>query len=286
MKYRLAYLMISLALLCFENALRAAEPMPIVCRTNIAHRGASAIAPENTLAAFRQAITDGASGCECDVYKSADGVAILIHDKTTKRTLGGGDDDVTKLTFEELRKRDAGVWKGEHFRNEKIPTLDEYLDLLRGTSCHPVIEIKMDGIEKTVLDAVRKRDMLAETVIIAFSANVVKEIRRLEPNICVGYLYSEKLEGNAGSHADRLADILLRRSNELDTPILSLNHTLLSEKLVRRLKEAGKHVWCWTVNDAARMNTVLDWGVESVTTDKPDVLTDVLKQRMRSRADK
>jgi glycerophosphoryl diester phosphodiesterase len=257
------------------------QSMPVQHWMNIAHRGASFLAPENTLIAYRIAISAGANGAECDVYSTADGVLVLSHDRTTKRTMGGGDQDITKLNFEDIRKFDAGHWKGKQFQNEKVPTLDEYLALLKGTSCHPVIEIKMDGIEQPVLDAIYKHNMINETAIIAFSTNVVKKIRQLEPNICVAFLYSENLKdkGTAEENADRLFETLIRYSKELDTVVLDLAHSILSEKLVKKLKDAGIHVWCWTVNDTKRMETLLDWGVESITTGRPELFNEVLKKQ-------
>ncbi|MDR1963718.1 MAG: hypothetical protein LBQ50_08060 [Planctomycetaceae bacterium] len=259
--------------------------MPVLTRTNVAHRGASFLAPENTLTAYRIAISAGADGAECDVYAGSDGVVFLSHDKTTKRTLGGGDNDLTRMTFAEIQKLDAGQWKGKQFRGEKVPKLDDYLELLKGTTCHPVIEIKMDGIEQSVLDAVRKQDMVKVTTIIAFSEKVVKEVRRLEPNICVAWLYSENLKdkGTAEANAERLTEFLIGKCKELDTVILDVSYNLLSAQLVKALRDAGIHVWCWTVNDVQQMNTLLDWGVESITTDRPELLSEVLKTKKKEK---
>jgi len=258
-----------------------AESMPVHRRQNVAHRGASYLAPENTLIAYRIAISAGATGAECDVYVTTDGVPIISHDKSTKRTMGGADKDITTLSLAEIRKLDAGAWKGKQFKGEPVPTLAEYLELLKGSTCHPVVEVKQPGIEKTVLDVIRKQEMIDVTTIIAFSQDVVKEIRKQEPNISVAFLYSENLKdkGTAEENADRLAEFLLDRCKELDTKILDLNHGILSEKLIKKLQAAGIHVWAWTVNDAGRMNRLLDWGVESITTDRPELLAEVLKSR-------
>jgi len=269
--------------LCFVGGVfgQIAESMPVHRRLNVAHRGASYLAPENTLIAYRIAISAGADGAECDVYTTGDGVAILSHDKSTKRTMGGVDKDITKIGWTDIQALDAGAWKGKQFKGEPVPTLEAYLELLKGTNCHPVIEIKMDGIEQPVLDVIRKPGMVDVTTIIAFSPEVVKTVRKLEPNICVAFLYSEnfKDKGTPEENADRLTEFLLNRCKDLDTKVLDLNHDILSETLVKRLQGAGIHVWCWTVNDAARMNRLLDWGVESITTDRPELLNDVLKNR-------
>lgn len=264
----------------FETMSSGREPMPIHRRPNVAHRGASHLAPENTLMAYRIAISAGAHGGECDVYRSTDGVLFLIHDRTTERTLDGENKKVTELSFEELRKRDAGLWRGKQFRGEQVPSLDEYLELLKDTTCFPVIHLSSTkGIEAEVIERVRAHGMVETTTLITFSQDSVKIIRRLEPRISVGYLYGERLQGDPENHADRLAELLIARCKELDTNLLDLHDVILSKKLVAKLREAGIHVWCWTVNDKEKMATYLSWGVESVTTDRPEILTEVIRSR-------
>jgi glycerophosphoryl diester phosphodiesterase len=228
---------------------------------------------------YQIAISAGANGGECDVRSSADGVLLLAHDGSPKRTMGGGKEDLAKMTYAEIQKLDAGSWKGKQFKGEKVPTFDEYLDLLQGTACHPVIEIKADGIEQQVLESVRQKNMLNAVVIIAFSPKVVQNIRRLEPNVCAAWLYSEKLQGSAEDNADRLKDFFIAKSKELDTAVFDVQDVLLSAELVQSLQRAGLRVWCWTVNDVERMNTLLDWGVESITTDRPELLNELIKKR-------
>ncbi|MDR2345239.1 MAG: hypothetical protein LBE18_04165 [Planctomycetaceae bacterium] len=268
-------------LICLIEFTSAQSAAPVLKRVNVAHRGASYLAPENTLTAYRIAISAGADGAECDVYKTADDILVLSHDKSTKRTMGGKNLDITKLKFNEIQKLDAGNWKGKQFKNEKVPTLDEYLEILKNTKCSPIVEIKMEQIEKLVLESIKKQNMIKDTVIIAFSENVIKEIRRLEPNICVAWLYNENPNSKEtpDENTNRLADFLLKKCKELDINILDLGHTMLSQKLIKKLKESGIHVWCWTVNDPKRMKILLDWGVESITTDRPELLHEILKEK-------
>jgi glycerophosphoryl diester phosphodiesterase len=130
--------------------------------------------------------------------------------------------------------------------------LDEYLKLLKGTKCHPVIEVKPPGFEAEILDIVRKNEMTDVTTIIAFSTDVIKEIRRLDPKICVGWLYTTNLQdtgGTAEENADRLAEFLIKRCRELDIALVDLGYGyMLSQKLVRLLHESDIHVWAWTVS--------------------------------------
>ena len=277
-----------LSLLILSVCLTADEPKPIPVhvRINIAHRGASVVAPENTLAAYREAIKARADGAECDVYRSADGVLFLSHDRSPKRTMGGIEGDLTQMTFEQIRQFDAGSWKGEQFKGEKVPTLDEYLKLLKGTKCYPVIEIKQDGIEADILKCVRENKMVDVSTIFGFSTDAVREIRRLEPGICAALSYAEDLrdKGTAEENADQIAERIIRRCRELDIAVINVAHNLLSPKLVKLLNTADIHVWAWTVNDEAAMRRYLDWGVVGIMTDKPDLLTKILEERKQRKA--
>ena len=260
-----------------------AKPSHVVhTRVNIAHKGASFDYPENTLTAFRAAVLAGADGAECDVYRSADGVVFLSHDVVPKRRLLDGDEDLRQMPFEQIRKLDAGAWKHERFKGELVPTLDEFMLLLRGTTCHPVIEIKPPGIAADVVEVVRRNKMVDVSTIISFHESNVKDVRRLEPNFCVAWLYNENLRDKgttAEESADRLAEFLIGKSRELDVVIVALGHNILSPKLIKSLNESGIHVWAWTVSDAVRIERLLDWGVESIITDRPDVLAEILKRR-------
>lgn len=233
----------------------------------VAHRGFSAIAPENTLAAIRAAIKAGATGCEFDVYACADGTVVLMHDKTVERTTNGTG-QVTDLTLQQLQKLDAGSWKDPKYAGEPVPTLTEALKLLKGTGCQPVIEIKMEGIAKQVVSDVRALDMVDQVAIIAFSADVVREVRELEPRIVCAWLSSKELSGSVTEQADWLQ----KQARACHAKLLDLRFTMLSPELVTELKKRGLGVWTWTVNESAVMQALQQWGVDSITTDRPNLL--------------
>ncbi|MCL2745148.1 MAG: hypothetical protein FWE67_14990, partial [Planctomycetaceae bacterium] len=251
-------------------------PMPVHKRLVVAHRGASFTAPENTLPAYKEAIRVGANGAECDVYISTDGVMFLTHDGTVKRTLGGGDEKVTALTYAEIKKRDAGAWKDPKYAGTHAPTLEEYLQVLKGTTCYPVIEIKQAGFEQKLVDAVKKAGMTEVSTIIAFSKDVVKAVRKADPNISVAFLSGKPKDKNTD---EEIVAALISDCKELDTNVLDLQHNFLTENIIKSLQAAGIHVWAWTVNDPVRMKQLLDWGIESITTDMPDLLVTVIKER-------
>lgn len=256
----------------------AAGPMPILTAKNIAHRGASGIAPENTLVAMKKGIEAGADGCECDLYASKDGRIVLLHDKNLKRTTGF-DGNVSEQSFEKIRSLDAGSWKSPEYKGEKIPTFDEYLGLFAETEARPVIEIKQEGIEADLVAAIRKAKMTEKVIVIAFSEKVVKNVREIEPKICIGWLYSQKFEGTAEENSEEFAKTIIAKAENAGTSVVSLAHDMISPKLLELLRDRGLHVWCWTVDDPKRMEVLLDWGLESITTNYPDRLAEILKKR-------
>ena len=283
------------SLLALSVCIAADKPKPTVhVRVNIAHQGVPFAAPCNTLAAVREAVKAGCDGCECDVRRSADGVVILSHDRHPQHIMGGaeGSDKMffDQMSYKQIRQFDAGGWKGEQFKGEKIPTLDEYLKLLKGTTCYPVIEIKggwQTGIEADIIKCLRENDMVDVSTIIAFGANDIQEILRLEPKICVGWLYGYDPKERGGTafeqeeNAEWLADILIQRCREIGIAIVIPNDAWLSPKLVKLLNEADIHVWTYTVNNEAAMRRYLDWGVVGILTDKPDILAKILEERKK-----
>ena len=263
-----------------QEASRASHPpMPL----NLAHRGLSYVAPENTLTAFRLAIQVGSDGAECDVHRTSDGVLVLSHDRVAKRTMGQ-DVDITKTPFEEIEKFDAGVWKGKHFAGEKVPTLEEYLRLFKGSGCTPVIEIKQQGTEKEIVELVRKLEMVGEVYIVSFHSDSLAEIKRLEPKLSFAHIFSWKIDGPAEAQAEELVTKLIKKADEVGTKVVSLNANMVSKKLVDLMHEKGYFVWVWTVNDVKDMNRFLDWGLDSVTSDRPDVLAEVIKKRTNKKS--
>jgi glycerophosphoryl diester phosphodiesterase len=242
----------------------------------VAHRGFSHEYPENTVASALGAIKAKAEGCEFDVYLSRDGVVFAMHDGTFNRTTNVKTEIVDgkpkpvnlgELSYEEIRQLDAGSWKDAKFAGEKVPTIDEMLTALKDSKCWPVIEIKKAGFEQQVIDAIKKAEMQDRTVIIAFSKDVVKAVRKIAPAIPVAWLWGEKWEKSD----EELIEFLVTAANEVDTNLLDLNHTHMSATVVKGLNDAGITVWAWTINDPARIAELRKNGIVSITTDRPDI---------------
>jgi glycerophosphoryl diester phosphodiesterase len=244
----------------------------------VGHRGFSAVAPENTLAAIGRAIEAGADGCEFDVYRCRDGAVVLMHDATVDRTTSG-QGKIADLTLAELKRLDAGQWKAPEYAGQTVPTLEEALQRLKNSGCQPVIEIKMEGIAEQVVAAVRAAGMLDQSAVIAFSKDVVRDVRRLAPELRCGWLCSRQPAGSPAEQAAWFAE----QAGECGTNLVDLNYEMLSPQLLEELRRRGLTVWAWTVNDAPIIIMLAAWGVESITTDHPDRARAVLPRKQHPR---
>jgi glycerophosphoryl diester phosphodiesterase len=239
----------------------------------IAHRGFSGQAPENTLAAFRKAIDAGSDAIEFDVRFSKDGHLVLIHDDTVDRTTEGKG-KVSELTLEELKKLDAGSWKGTAFTGERIPTLKEALDLARGRILLD-IEIKdgdqgsrsMVDLADLTLEAVQKAGMEGQVLFSSFDRGAVERVRTRAPHIPVAYLtdkpWSSPLEASGG----------------MPLRILDVRRSSVNPANVALARQGGIRVLVWTANTPEDMEKLVTLGVDGIITDHPDRLIDLLKNR-------
>ncbi|MBO7707534.1 MAG: hypothetical protein J6S42_02510 [Thermoguttaceae bacterium] len=231
---------------------------PIPSTPVVAHRGFSGIKPENTLAAFRAAVDVGANGAECDIRRAADGVIYIMHDGNFKRT-AGHDVAAGTIPYSEIESFDAG-------EGEKIPTLESYLTLLKGTATRPIIEVKEDGFEEQLVEMIRAFELEKTAVVIDFSAARVKKIRELAPEICVAWLCGFNNE----TPEDEIVEKIIATLKDCNTNVVDMQFGRTTPALVQKLHEAGISVWCWTVDNPEDIARLYDMGVDSVTTNFPD----------------
>lgn len=243
---------------------RAGDIARVMC---VGHRGFSYSAPENTVASIAKAIEAGADGVEFDVHRTRDGAAILIHDETVDRTTNGKG-KIAELALEDVRKLDAGSWKDPAYAGEPVPTLAEALARFQGTKVHAVIEIKVEGVADLVVEAVRKAGLIGQATVISFLDKPLAEVRAIEPGLACALLTGEAPPGDAAAQADAL----VARARACGAAILDLHYAMLSPDLVAALRARGFPVWCWTVNEWPVMEALARRGVESITTDRPDIL--------------
>lgn len=242
---------------------------PLQATEIIAHRGYSAIAPENTVAAFRRAWAAGADACELDLYLTADRKIVVIHDKDTKRTTGVSR-VVAESTLAELRELDAGSWKSPKFAGEKIPTLAEALATLPPGSKRFYLEIKCGPEVVPVLaeELEAWKPRAGQLCIIAFDRTVARESKKAMPWLKVLRLSSEKTRLKIP--VDLAALIAETREDGLDGLDLSLKWPW-NETMVDQIRDAGLELCVWTVNDPADVKRLHELGVDAITTDDPAI---------------
>ena len=237
---------------------------------NVAHRGASGYAPENTIAAFDKAVEMKADYFELDVQRSKDGQLVLIHDTTVDRTTNGTG-AVKDLTLKELKSLDAGSWFDEKYAGEKIPTLGETLDRYRG-KIKILIELKSPslspGIEQQVAEELVKRnlDKRGDKVIVqSFDHESVKRFHQIMPSVPVGVLASY------GSYRDTGITDKHLRSFAQYADFVNPNKDLVDRDLVKRVHRHGMKILPYTVRDESAANALFDAGVDGLITDFPEL---------------
>ncbi len=241
----------------------------------IAHRGFSARAPENTLAAFELGWKHQADACELDVYLTADGKTAVIHDKDTKRT-SGVTLDVAKSKQAELTALGAGSWKGEEWVNEKIPTLEQALATMPKGKQRFFIEVKC-GAEivpelKRILEPMK--DRAAQLAIIAFKRDAAAESKKAMPWIKVYRLASGKTKDKKPTDLKQL--IADTTADKLDGLDLSMADFPWDETMVKQIRDAGFGLYVWTVNKPADVLRFAKLGVDGITTDDPVMVRETL----------
>src|SRR5690348_3362964 len=162
----------------------------------IGHRGASGHAPENTLAAFRKAISLGAAFIETDLQLSRDARFVAIHDDTVDRTTGVHA-SVHDLTLAELGRLDAGSWFGSEFAGERIPTLEEILQFSKKHDVVFYLELKPSGSwggEHALIGALRESGEIPRVVVISFDPDILESLRKIEPTLMTGLLFDGQIE--------------------------------------------------------------------------------------------
>lgn len=243
----------------------------------VAHRGGAALAPENTLAAFRNALNFPIDAIELDVHMSRDGHAIVFHDYIVdKRTNGTGN--ILDLDFAYLRSLNAAThFPGGWPQAEQIPTLREVLDLARG-HVQVYIEIKPSrrndvygrypNIAETVLAEVRAADMLNQVLIMSFAWDILPQIKSLAPDVQTGALVSDEVWN---PHAENALNTLLNQVSALGCNWINMANSLFTAAMPELIHQRGFQLGIWTVNSIHEMHRLIEAGVDSITSDRPDL---------------
>jgi len=245
----------------------------------IAHRGASSHAPENTLAAFRAAIDSGADGVEFDVQLAADGVPVVIHDTTLKRT-AGVNERVADLNSKQLSETDVGSWFNKRFpqkarfefASETVPTLEQVLDLFSDTNATIYIELKCDlqnykPLAKSVCDILRSHDTQSRVIAMSFRLAVIPEVLRSLPQVKTAALFEPSVQ------------IILRRrkymialAREFGADEIALHYTLATPNICELASQAQLPVAVWTVDNPKWLARCNARDIKALITNNPATL--------------
>jgi glycerophosphoryl diester phosphodiesterase len=257
----------------------------------IGHRGASGLAPENTLAAFRRAIEDGADGVEFDVRLSRDVIPVVIHDATLRRT-GLRSGIVERMTAAELCQVDVGSWFNcahphlaqPEYANERVPSLDAVLELFTAGSDHFAhaklyLEIKTEHgdssateLTRAVVGTVLAHELEERVVVFAFDLLAIAEARRISSVIRTGALFKPRLSQSAGIMRKQaiISTVIGSGANEI-----ALHRSLATRGMVSLAVDRDLSVVVWTVNNPKWMIRARKWGVHAVISDDPSSMRSV-----------
>lgn len=231
----------------------------------IAHRGASAAAPENTMAAIRLAIAEGADRVEIDVQENADGEVVVFHDSDFMK-LAGNPLKIWNATGEDLAGIDIGSWFDPEFAGQQVPTLAQVLAECKGR-IGVVIELKYYGhdadLENRVARIVEDLGMQDDIVLMSLKAEAVRKMKALRPDWQVGLLLSVA----AGDIA------------RIDADFLAVNAEFVTRSLVHSVHRNNRTIMVWTVNDPVTMSTMMGMGVDGLITDQPALARQVREAR-------
>jgi len=233
----------------------------------IAHRGSSAVAPENTLAAFRLAADQRTDLVELDVQESSDGQVLVAHDADLMK-VSGNPASIWETDAATLRAIDIGTYKDPRYAAERVPTLAEALAICKGR-CKVLVELKSYGhnqrLEERVVQIVEAAGMVNECEFMSLDHDMVRKMKELRPSWRVGILVAKAM----GDLTEWKADFL------------AVEARMASRRFVRRAHRAGQDVYIWTANDPAWMLVGLTRGVDGLITDHPDVARRVIAARAR-----
>lgn len=250
--------MLTLLSCILTTTILAQKPSSLI----VGHRGSSKVAPENTIAAAKLAWDQGADAVEVDVHLSADDQVVVIHDKSTKRT-AGVDHLVSETDYATLKGLDVGSWKASKYAGEQIPLLEDVVSIIpKGRIL--VVEIKSDKkivpfIEKAFSD----HKNVKQLIFIAFNYETILAVKTAFPKNKAFWLSS--------SFKEEAQEVLSKvKDDGLDG--VDLNYRMINPQLMEIATNLNLEVHTWTVNDPKKGAELQAMGVESITTDIPDIM--------------
>jgi glycerophosphoryl diester phosphodiesterase len=236
----------------------------------LAHRGASAYAPENTLASFYKAIELGAKGIETDLQKTKDGVIFLFHDNVLDKK-SDKKGAVVDYTWAELQEADVGSWFSPKYKGERLITFEQFLIFFGRRDLLFAIELKSLFIESEVREIIRlidEYDARKKTTITSFVFGNLKTTRDVDKNIRIGYVLNKKIDND-----------VIRQLESIDSRQVYPPAELITPDQVKLAHHHGLEVIAWGIQNVEIMNNMINLGVDGIIIDFPDKLIKALKMR-------
>lgn len=235
---------------------------------NIAHRGASAYRPENTIEAFIEAITLGADSIEMDVRQTFDGHLVLIHDETVDRTTDGTG-AISKLTLKQVKALDAGM-------GTRIPTLEEVFSHFVQDEVILNLEIKSPGIEIKVVEMVHRLYRRDRVLICSFQPSVLRKVKEADRQIKTGLLVGRARPIKSIAWIKGVFPLSTLRKLRANT--LHQHVQLAHSYLITRCRREGIPIYVWVVDEEPEMRRLIRRGIDGISTNRPDVLSKVIQE--------
>jgi glycerophosphoryl diester phosphodiesterase len=232
----------------------------------VGHRGASRDAPENTIASFRLAFEQGADGVEGDFRLTRDRGIVCLHDDSTLRT-AGADLAVAGATVAELRRLDVGIWKGEPWRGERVPTLEEvFLAVPPGKRLYLELKSGPEMVEPLAASLAASALAPEQVRLLSFNADLIRTLKERLPQYRACWLADYRFRGVwRPSRREILATLQASRADGL----ASRDRAILDASLVQMLRARSLEIHVWTVDAAAAARRLLALGVDSIMTNRP-----------------
>jgi glycerophosphoryl diester phosphodiesterase len=249
----------------------------------IGHRGSSALAPENTLAAFRRALADGADGIEFDVRLARDGVAVVIHDATLERT-GSLKRKVSQLTAADLQATDVGSWFGKsgsrnrppdytEFADETVPLLSQVFNLFEKNDGRLYLEMKADTgaaaeLAAEVVRSIHQAAFRERVIVECFDLSLIQKIKTIDSTIRTAALFERRLSRPTTVFRHHLAEM----AQEAGADEIALHHSLAGRRVIEQALRLNQQVVVWTVDNPIWVTKAQALGIAALITNNPSVL--------------
>lgn len=234
---------------------------------NYAHRGASAYAPENTMISFRKALQLGANGIELDLQRTKDGKIVIFHDKNIDKK-SNGKGKISDYTYKELLDFDFGSWFDIKYKDERIVLFENFAKEFLSKNLTFAIELKQEGIEKDVLDIIKKYATYDDIYITSFNFNALNNVRAIDSNIKLSWLIEDRI------NIDNISKLL-----EINGIQICPNAEDVTIEDIKLANKSGVRVRLWGVSNEDIMRKAFNFNIDGMTVNFPDKLKELMEEK-------